>query len=187
MKSSSFIMNHVRRINWCPDLILTKNDWWLAFWKHIETLKLGCVWWAKFIVQCSPVAEIWRLLFIFIEVLSSLLININVRHSIGNLSPFLSVLFAYIPLNSKFLSSYSTNDSIIFLPFRNVKSWWLWWRYSCLCSSPASSSCYVRRCLLRTTQMPRSMRAMLSTHYPTYSSKAYNWHMYPVTPVWCVR
>lgn len=70
---------------------------------------------------------------------------------------------------------------------RNVKSLSLWWRYSCPCSFLASSLCCVRKCLLRTTQMPQFMRATLLTCHPRGSCKTYNWPMYPVTPVWCVR
>lgn len=74
-----------------------------------------------------------------------------------------------------------------FLLSRNVKSWWLWLRYSCLCSSPAYSSSCVRRCLLGSTPMPRSTRASLWTLCPgqVCSFVDYSWPMCLETPAWC--
>lgn len=75
----------------------------------------------------------------------------------------------------------------LYLHRRNDKSWSHWWRFSCHCSSPASSLCCVKRCPLRTTPMPRSTRATAWTLYPRVFLNDCSWATCPLTPAWCVR
>lgn len=86
----------------------------------------------------------------------------------------------------KTLNMFLTNIFLISTS-RNAKSWSLWLRYSCLCSSLGYLLHCARRFQSKTTQTRLFTRAMKLINCPIPYYTTSSWPMFLATPVWCDR
>ncbi len=81
-----------------------------------------------------------------------------------------------------------SNPLLFLLLCRSVRSWSLWWRSLCRCSSQSSWSSCDRMCHPSTTPMQRTTTASLwATCRSLCASRACSWPTCLQTPAWCGR